>query len=143
VVERLLLGYLGRPDVVAALSEQRSSSNLASIRSDVKADEQQLRELAGLWASRSVTTAEYLAARKQIEKRLGSLQTLMRVALPGAVRSLLTAKDVTTAWERLEPRQRQEVAHVVFPNGVRVDPSTKNRFLGFDSERLVPVDWQS
>jgi DNA invertase Pin-like site-specific DNA recombinase len=141
VVEALLLGYLSRPDVLADLRSATSSESTDRARTAVAADEAQLRELAGLWAARSVTTAEYMRARKDIEARLSRTKGLLHASLPGAVRDLVS-EDVEDAWSRYVPAQRREVAQVVFPSGIAVQPSAPG-FQGFDAARLVPTDWKA
>lgn len=140
-VEGMLLGYLSRPDVLAGLRSATSSQSTDRARTDVAADEAQLRELAGLWAARSVSTAEYMRARKDIEDRLNRTKCLLRASLPGAVRDLVS-EDVAAAWRRYQPAQRREVAQVVFPSGIVVQPSAA-RFQTFDPSRLVPTGWKA
>jgi DNA invertase Pin-like site-specific DNA recombinase len=139
-VERLILAYLAAPKNLHALQAERSSSNLSQLRADVRQDEEQLRELAGMWAARSITTPEYMQARKAIEDRLAGARHLIRGALPGGVQALLTAGDLPEAWEALAPADRRETARVVFPQGVSGAPATVNRYQGFDDTRLLPVD---
>jgi site-specific DNA recombinase len=139
-VEKMLLAYLSRPDIINDLRAITSSQSVDQAREEARADEAQLQELAGLWAARSLTTPEYLRARKDIEERLARSRSLVRAALPGVVRELV-AGDVQQAWRRYAPAQRREVARAVLPSGIRVDPSTQGSLKGFDSRRLVPLDW--
>lgn len=139
-IEKLLLAYLSRPDVLDDLKSATSSQSVESARAEAREDEAQLQELAGLWANRSVTTAEYMRARRDIEERLTRSRSLVRAALPGAVRDLV-AGDVHKAWADYTPTQRREVAQAVFPSGIKVDGSAQSGFRGFDSGRLVPLDW--
>lgn len=138
-VEDLLLAYLSRKDVLADLRAETSSANAKAIRREMEADEAQLRELAELWAQKSVTTNEYLTARKAIEARLSASEKVVRASLPGTVRQLL-AGDVRQRWHRYDGGQRREVARVVFPDGIRVLPG---RAREFDPTRLRPVGWPS
>jgi site-specific DNA recombinase len=139
-VEKLLMAYLSRSDVLDDLRAVTSSRSVDQAREEARADEAQLQELAGLWASRALTTPEYLRARKDIEERLARSRSLVRAALPGAVRELV-AGDVRQAWRGYVPAQRREVARAVLPSGIRVDPSAHGGLKGFDSRRLVPLDW--
>jgi site-specific DNA recombinase len=136
-VEAMVLAYLARPDVLSDLRSATTTQAGDKARREAQADEQQLRELATLWAVRDITTAEYMAARKEIEARLNQWRGLIRAALPGVVRELVSG-DVQEIWQRLLPAQRQEVVRVVFPAGIRVQPS-QERFQSFDPRRLVPV----
>jgi len=136
-----LLGYLAKPENLAGLRAETAVSNLDQLRSEVRADEGQLRELAGLWAARSITTKEYMAARQGIEKRLSGAQQLLKSALPGGVRVLLSSSDVARAWGALRPSDKRQAAQTVFPAGIVVAPSTGSRFDGFNPQRMTPVDW--
>ena len=140
-VEGLLLGALRSPEVLAALRFQGSTAGAEQARKDAAADEAQLKELAVAWARRQVSMPEYLAARGEIESRLRQTRLLSRAALPAAVREIADG-DPGAAWERFDPAQRREVARVVFPSGIRVDPLPPDRPRTFDPARLVPVDWQ-
>jgi site-specific DNA recombinase len=141
-VEQLLLGYLARPDVLATLRAATSSEATDAARHDVTADQAQLRELAGMWAARQITTPEYMRARGDIEQRLQRTQELLRASLPGAVRELV-GSDLQATWEGFSPAQRREVAQAVFVKGIHVEPSRRGGLQGFDAERLVPVEWSN
>jgi site-specific DNA recombinase len=139
-VSGLIVTYLQRPDVLADLAATLSHESAQQARTDAAADEAQLAELAGMWGARKITTAEYLAARRQIEDRLKRSNAIMRAAAPSGVRALLTAPDITSAWAKLdEPWQRREVARIVFPHGITVHPAQRGTFT-FDPDRLDPVD---
>lgn len=135
-LEKVLLAYLSRPDVLAELRSATSSTSAERARKEARDDEEQLKELAGLWAARAVTTAEYMHARRDIEERLSRSRSLLQASLPGAVRELL-AGDVVGRWDSYVPKQRQEVAKVVFRHGVEVKPAGPQRV--FDAQRLVPI----
>ncbi len=137
-VSDLITSYLSRPDVLADLRSAASSSAADRARQEAQSDAAQLKELARLWGAKAITTAEYLTARKEIESRLSQWQQVMRASLPGAVRDLL-AGDIEGKWELFGAAQRREVARVVFPNGISVQPSRQNSSKGFNAERLVPV----
>ena len=138
-VEQLILGYLTRPDVLRELSAVASSDNVDRARTEAADDEAQLAELARLWAAKTVSTPEYLAARKDIEARLSQWHDIIRAATPGSVRSLLTADDIPARWASYSPADRREVARAVFPDGVRVCPATATG--QFDPARVLPVGW--
>jgi len=141
-IEALVLAYLARPDVLADLRAATSSQSTETARQEAAADELQLKELAGLWGARNITTAEYMTARKEIEGRLSRWRGLLRASLPGTVRQLVEG-DVSARWEAFTPPQRREVARVVFPSGIRVDLADRSRMGVFNAGRLVPVDWES
>jgi DNA invertase Pin-like site-specific DNA recombinase len=141
-LERMLLTYVRRPDVLADLRASASTSNLDRLREEVRLDEGQLNELAVLWSNRAVTTAEYLAARKSIEERIATAGAILRSSLPGVVRQIVSG-DVEATWKAFSAAQRREVAEIVWPSGVRVDPSIPGAARIFRPERLVPVDWEA
>lgn len=134
-IEKQILTYLARPDVGEALMESTSSDAVASARQDAKADEEQLKDLASMWAKKDITMSEYLTARKEIEHRLAQWRTVARQATPASVRRLLGADDLTAAWEDLQPVDKRDVAWVVYPRGIEVLPHTAGKFH-FDPTRL-------
>ena len=135
VVEGLLLAVLTKPEALAGLRSIQAGGDLASLRSEAQQDQEQLAELATMWASRAITTKEYLAARSTIEERLQGIQHSITRSMPGAVRKLLEAGDIATVWRDLAPVDRREVALVVFPHGITIQPATgRSRF---DPDRLV------
>nr|BFD90734.1 hypothetical protein KitaXyl93_20940 [Kitasatospora sp. Xyl93] len=133
-VERQLLAYLANPVVLARLRDTVSESSIAGARSDAAADEQQLKELAGMWARREMTFAEYQEARAIIAERLEQSRSLATSALPGIVRPLLA--DPASGWAKLTAQARREVAVAVTP-GFTVTRSKEGKKF-FDPERLVP-----
>ena len=138
IAARLIVAYLSRPDVLADLAAATSHENAQQARKDAADDEAQLAELAGMWGRRKITTKEYLAARGPVEDRLSRSKAVMRASTPPGVRALLAAVDITQAWARLtDPHDRREVARIVFPNGIAVQPA-KPRTFTFDETRLVP-----
>ncbi|MFB7907628.1 recombinase family protein [Kitasatospora sp. NPDC056076] len=132
-VERQLLEYLTNPIVLGRLRDTVSESATASVRADVASDEQQLKELAGMWARRELTFAEYQEARAIIAARLEESKSLATSALPGIVRPLLA--DPAGKWKGLQARDRREVAKAIIP-GYTVAPSKKGKKV-FDPDRLV------
>lgn len=140
-VEGLLLAYLARPDVLTSLAAAGNASNVSHARDEIASDEAQLKELAQLWASRTLTTAEYLTARKDIEVRLTQWQGIVKASTPKALRSLLTADDVPTRWAGYVAAERRDVARIVFPAGVMVKPATVTG--RFDPARVHPVGWEA
>jgi hypothetical protein len=43
--------------------------------------------------------------------------------------------------KRFSLTEKREVAQTIWPNGIKVMPSSKVGFKGWDSTRLVPFDW--
>ena len=66
-IERQVLDYLTRPDVLSAL--ERRQFDDGGRRTAMAEDEEQLRDLA-MWAEKAITLDEYAEARKIIESRM-------------------------------------------------------------------------
>lgn len=140
VVTEMILGYLKRPDVLADLHRQTSREATAQARREAAAAQTQLNELAEMWGKRQITTAEYMAARRPLEEELRTTKAILSAGVPAGVRKLLAAPDKAEGWQDLSPAERRDVARVVFPNGILVQPAKKGEFR-FQGERLAPVDW--
>jgi DNA invertase Pin-like site-specific DNA recombinase len=135
-VERQLLAYLANPVVLARLRDAVSVSSTAAARADVEADEQQLKELAGMWARRELSFAEYQEARAIIAARLEESRDLATSVLPGIVRPLL--KDPAGGWAALTAREKRDVLLAVIPGYTVIKSKPGKRF--FDPERMVPKE---
>jgi site-specific DNA recombinase len=139
-VERQVLDYLTRPDVVERLASTRSSDGAQRARAAIAEDESQLRTLSRLWAEKQITLDEYAEARKIIEKRLQDAGAVTLAAVPERVRRVLGADDVTAAWTSLDPLTKREVARVVLSSaglkGWSVEPADPSTARTFDASRL-------
>lgn len=111
-VERQILRYFDRPDVLASLRGTYSSDSVDRSRAELAQDEQQLKELAAMWANKDISFAEYGEARRIIAARIEESRALVTSVLPTTVRRLL-AGDVAEGWAQLMPEQRREVALAV------------------------------
>jgi DNA invertase Pin-like site-specific DNA recombinase len=143
-VEDWILAFLTRPDVLAELTAATSQQSTQQARADAAADEAALTELAQLWGARQITTKQYLKMQKLPEARLKRSRAIMNASTPAGVRKLLAADDIPAAWAGMDPSARRDVAHLVFPHGIRVLPSGHRRdehggFM-FEPERLEPID---
>ncbi|HET6290488.1 MAG TPA: recombinase family protein [Amycolatopsis sp.] len=136
--EALILKYCSRPDVITTLSEAVSADGAATARDNLKADEQQLQELATMWGQKMITMPEYLAARREIDDRIKRWHAIVSHSMPSEIRELVTADSVEAHWQTLDPDARREVARVVFPFGIMIVPA-KTKFE-FDPDRLVKLD---
>lgn len=134
-VERQVLDYLARPDVVDALRSSASDSGAERARADIAADEAQLKELARMWAEKAITLAEYTEARRVIEQRIEAARQVATRALPERVRAVLTAGDIAAAWAKLDPAAMREVVGALV-KGWRVHPADLNGPRRFQPERL-------
>jgi DNA invertase Pin-like site-specific DNA recombinase len=140
-VKRQILGYLSNPAVLANLRDAAAGSPEAagSARYSIAEDEQQLKELAGMWARREVTLAEYSEARRVIVDRIKQGQEAVTAALPSSVRAFLQSDDITSEWEAITPAQRRDLVRGLVPRGYRVMPHAAGVAKTFDASRLVPV----
>jgi DNA invertase Pin-like site-specific DNA recombinase len=138
-IERQVLEYLSKPGVLAGLRGAYSSETVADARAGLAADEQQLKELATMWAQRQISFAEYGEARRIISDRIAASRGLVRSSLPQTVRMLLDG-DVRAGWDRLTPAGRRDVVLTIV-GGYRVDPAKTGRRV-FNPDRLVPLPLQ-
>lgn len=139
-VERQVLDYLTRPDVMAALASGRSESSAEETRKAISEDEAQLKELSRMWANKRITLEEYSEARSIIEARLEAARGALMSVVPERVRAVVTAKDQAAAWTALEPRIKREVAQAILRSGGfkgwTVAPHDKSKGAVFDNGRL-------
>jgi site-specific DNA recombinase len=138
-VERQVLDYLRRPDVVAALSEATSAKGAERARADLAEDEAQLKALARMWAEKKITLAEYAEARTIIEQRIEGCQRVMATQLPERVRTVLTAPNIAQAWVNLAPVGKREVVLTLVRHGWWVHPADKTKPRRFDPARLEVI----
>lgn len=139
-IERQVLDYLTRPDVVARLSDTRSNDGLDRARAAIAEDEDQLRALSRMWANKEITLDEYAEARKIIENRLRDAQAITMAAVPERVRRVVASEDITATWGGLGPGTKREVARVVLQaggmQGWTVRPAGSAAARVFDPSRL-------
>jgi site-specific DNA recombinase len=137
-VERQVLDYLQRPDVLASLANATSADHAARARAEVAEDDAQLKQLSGMWARKQITLAEYAEARKIIEQRIEGARAVMLSTVPERVRRVFAAEDVTAAWSGLDPATKREVVKALV-KGWRVHPADKSKPPKFDPERLEVI----
>lgn len=139
-IERQVLEYLTRPDVVARLSDARSNDGLDRARGAIAEDEEQLRTLSRMWAEKQITLDEYAEARRIIEKRLRDAQAVTLAAVPERVRRVVAADDIAATWGGLDPATKREVAQTVLASGGMsgwtVKPSESTAARTFNPARL-------
>lgn len=138
-VERQLLEYLTEPAVLMRLRSAYSTDSVKSARESLAEDEQQLKELAGMWARRDITFGEYGEARKVINARVEQSRALVSASLPRTVRQLLAGEDVRAKWVALDPAGRRDIVRAVLP-GYRVMPADPSGPRRFNPDRLVPIE---
>ncbi|MDI5964810.1 recombinase family protein [Streptantibioticus silvisoli] len=140
-VQRQILELLGQPRILEQLRSLSTAEHTAEARKELADDEQQLKELAGMWARKQITFPEFAEARSIINARVTASRALLVSAAPRILRSLLVG-DVAENWERLEPAEKREVTLAIVP-GYDVLPFDRETMHGFDPSRLRPCDPQS
>src|SRR5207253_11341442 len=113
-VERQVLDLLSRPKVLYRLQRLAATEVSEQARQELAEDEAQLKELAGMYARREVTFAEYKEARGIIEERVKNSRALVVSTTPRVLRGLL-AGDVHAGWERLTPAGKRDVIQALIP----------------------------
>jgi DNA invertase Pin-like site-specific DNA recombinase len=134
-VERQILDYLGRSDVLASLAAATSPQGTERARADLADDESQLKVLARMWAAKQITLPEYAEARFVIQKRIEDARKVLSTSVPGRVRAVLASDDITASWAELDPSGRREVV-LALVRGWRVHPADLTKPRRFDPTRL-------
>lgn len=137
-VERQILAYLGQPAMVSRLKHVFAVGSEDAARAELAADEQQLKELAGMWARKEISFAEYGEARQIIAGRIAESRALVVSPMPVVVRDLLDGGNAVEKWGALEAGKRREVVRALVPRGYRVVPCSPGLRV-FEPERLVPI----
>jgi DNA invertase Pin-like site-specific DNA recombinase len=137
-IERQVLDYLTQPRILDRLRTVSSTASTEQTRRQVAEDDEQLRTLAGMWARREITLAEYTEARRVIEARLREARAFLTAVAPGILRRLL-AGDVAEAWGQLSPHDKRDVVLTILPDGYEVAPHPKDKARVFMPERLRPI----
>jgi DNA invertase Pin-like site-specific DNA recombinase len=136
-VERQVLEYLSEPNQLAQLRSAHSTDAVKDARATLAEDEQQLKELARMWARRELSFAEYGEARKIINARVEQSRALVSASLPRTVRQLLAGGDVRAGWATLDAQGRRDIVRGVLP-GYKVMPAGPGP-RRFNPDRLVPI----
>lgn len=137
-VARQVLDLLSEPSILHRLRHMATTEATDDARAELADDEAQLKQLAGMWARKELSFAEYGEARRIIEKRVKESRALITSSAPRVLRKLL-AGDVRAGWEALEPHEKREVVLALVP-GYYVMPADKTKPRRFDPERLVPLE---
>lgn len=139
-VERQVLAYLARPDVVRAFAEGSTQVAAEETRRLLEEDERALRELARMHGERQIRIAEWMEARAPIEARVKTYAQALRAIVPARARHVMEARDKATAWSTLGPEGRREVAMIVLAaggwKGWEVAPADLTKARRFDPSRL-------
>ncbi|MFI1449065.1 recombinase family protein [Streptomyces virginiae] len=136
-VERQVLDLLSRPTVLHRLQRLSTTEASDAARQELADDEEQLRELARMWARREIGFGEYTEARNIIDKRVKESRALVLASTPRVLRGLL-AGDIKEGWQQLAPADRREVVLAIVP-GYDVLPHDRSHGNKFNPARLVPI----
>lgn len=137
-VERQVLDLLSSPLVLDQLRRAATTEVTQEARRELAEDEQQLKELAGMWARKEILLAEYREARSVVETRVKESRALITSRAPQVLRRLL-AGDIREGWAGLTPADKRETVLALVP-GWRVLPHDRSRGNKFNPARLVPID---
>lgn len=117
LIAEAVLWRLDTPELADALAGRASRDDRqAALVSELDQDRTQLVELSGLYAARSITAAEWIAARTPIERRIRDTESqLARLSGSGALAGLVgNGHDLRARWADLNlERQAAIVAAVL------------------------------
>lgn len=143
LVAEAVLYRLDTPELAEALSGAQAVDDAgAALAEQITADTEQLEELAGLYAARSISAAEWMAARNPIEARLQANKRQIARASGTAdlARYIGQGEQLRTQWAGLNLDRQRAIVRTVFDHAVvhprRNSGGPANRF---DPSRVVPV----
>ncbi|MGW4423998.1 recombinase family protein [Streptosporangium sp. NPDC004631] len=137
-VERQIVEYLTTPDVLVRLRASTSSGNVDQARADLARDEEDLKQMAGMWGRRELSLAEYMEARKPVMARIEEARLYVTASAPRILRTIL-AGDVAENFAQATPAQKRDVVLSILP-GYIVLPHDKTKARRFDPTRLKPIE---
>lgn len=136
-IERQVLDLLSKPRILERLRSIATTEATDEARQALAEDEAQLKEMAGMYARREMSLAEYREARQIVEARVKESRAFITSRAPRVLRRLL-AGDVRQGWALLSPADKREVVLALVP-GYRVMPHDRSKGNRFDPARLVPL----
>ncbi|MEV4043158.1 recombinase family protein [Streptomyces sp. NPDC049744] len=137
-VEQQVLELLGQADVLRSLRTLADTETTDASRTELAEDEDQLRQMAGMWARREITFVEYTEARRIVEARVKQSRALLVSRAPRVLRTLL-AGNMAEGWKVLKPADKREVVLALVP-GYDVLPHDRAMGNRFDPGRLRPIE---
>lgn len=136
LVGERLVEFLSDPQVAKRMLNATTDHSAQDLRRQLAEDEDQMKTLARMWATRGITLAEYSEARSIIEERIKSVRTFALGSAPRVLRHLL-AGDVQAGWGALSPSDRRVIALAVVPKGFSVHPHERQFGNKFQPDRIV------
>jgi DNA invertase Pin-like site-specific DNA recombinase len=136
-VRDMVLTALDSPALGARLQQHQGGDS--ELVSQLRADEEQLEELATAWAQREISRREWMAARTPIEQRLEKARSqLARQSHANVLQAFIgTFDDMLARWEQMNTSQRRAVVGAVVRRIV-VEPANPRK--RWDPDRFKP-DW--
>lgn len=134
LVEKLVLDMLPKLDF---RGRARTAEVPEAVRIEIAAAEDQLKELAGMWGAKDITTTEYRAAREPIKVRLAGLRQVSPVRPVRALQGL-SPQGVVDSWAALSPVRKNAIYRMLF-DSIVIGPATKP-YRVFKRDR-VAVNW--
>ncbi len=125
VAEAVLL-RLDSPELDAALTGRaQDNAHAAGLSEQVAADTAQLEELAGLYASKAITAAEWIAARNPIEaRRTETRRRITQLTSSSALDGLIgNGRELRAAWQTLNLTRQVAIVKAVVDH-VMMSPGT-------------------
>lgn len=137
-IDRQVMDLLSQPRILEQLRNVADTEVTDDARRELAEDEEQLKEMAGAYARKQITFAEFREARGIVEKRVKESRALLVSRAPRVLRRLLDG-DVRANWAAARPVDKREVVLALVP-GYRVMPHDRSKGNKFDPARLVPLD---
>jgi hypothetical protein len=137
-VQRQVLELLSQAEVLQQLRTVADTEVTDEARTELAADEAQLKQMAGMFARREITFPEFQEGRQIIETRIKESRALLTSRVPRVLRRLLAGPDVAGGWAELTPADKREVVLALVP-GYDVLPHDRSMGNKFDPGRLVPL----
>lgn len=135
LVERVVLGLLGRDDF-AAVTAEHTTSDTESARVEAVALRSRVGEAADEYADGNITAAQLVKITARVRDRLEEVEALMSNAARGSALAAFTGKEPAKVWKRLTVDRRRAVVRELMT--VTIERSGK-RGNGFDPD-LVKIE---
>lgn len=135
-----VLYRLDSPQLATAISgQERSDDERDVLLEELAADKHQMDELAGLWAAREISTAEWKRAREPIETRIQTAERRLNHlrGTEGLERLIGTGEHLRTGWDSLNLERQNAIIRAVL-DFATIKPG-KPGAQSLDPSRVVPT----
>jgi site-specific DNA recombinase len=140
LITRGVLHRLDTPELADALANRAAADEQGAVLAEALAEDRvQLEELAGMYAARQVTAAEWMAARNPIEARMKDGQArLSRVTRSDALAGLVgNGEALAQGWPNLTLTRQAAIIRAVLDHAV-IGPGTPGA-QAMDPNRVQPL----